>query len=390
MDQIITNGKSKQEAIEKALGELGLQRSEVRVEVLEEGSRGFLGLGGRNVKLRVSRSDGTGPLPENLDAEKVARSILDPLGIDYKLESRREEDVFYIKINSKRDEGLLIGRRGQTLDSIKHLIQRVLTSQAGQAVSVNLEVGDYRRRREEALREKADAVAAKVVETGKSLSLEPMTAQDRRIVHLALADREGLRTYTAGDGSRRRVVVALVGGGEERKENLAPASPYEDIPDPGFRATSISSMARPRREGEEQGRAERKGRRETRRSDRPARRGRREDEAPREDNSRRGSRHDHPREEGGTRIRKTFRQDRREEGRDRSGESRRSGRTAAAAENPQRRKDEHASPRVRTESSSPRVEANEEKPFSSDLAKSVLGFGESKAGKARPKKRRYR
>ncbi len=451
MEQIVTSGKNKKEAIEKALGELGLRRSEVRVEVLESGSRGFFGLGGKSVKLRVSKSDGEGPLPDDLDPEKVARGILDPLDIDYKLDVRREEDAFFIKITSKRDEGLLIGRRGQTLDAIKHLVQRILTSQAGQTVAVNLEVGDYRERREEALQEKAEAVAAKVIEAGKSLSLEPMTAQDRRLVHMALADREDLRTYTAGDGSRRRVVVALADENGSARNNREPVSPYEDIPDPSFRPTSISSMAepredrrdavadrgngrrgggreeesegerRPRRSGgrrdgrsegerrprrdtrreegsegerrprrdtrrEEGSEGERRPRRDTRREEgsegerRPRRDTRREEGSEGEGRSRQGGRRDRHREEGGTRIRKTFRKEGEErpsatdETRDPNGE-----------QSSERRENRPERPIAKP---APVSESGVEKPFSSNLAKSVLGFEE---GKGKPvKKRRYR
>lgn len=421
MEQIIASGKNKQEAIEKALGELGLRRSDVRVEVLEEGSRGFLGMGGKDVKVRVSKTDGEGPLPEDLDAEKVTRGILEPLGIDYKLDVHREEDSFFVKITSKKDEGLLIGRRGQTLDAIKHLVQRILTSQAGQAVAVNLEVGDYRQRREEALQEKAEAVAQKVLESGKSLSLEPMTAQDRRIVHLALADRDDLRTYTAGEGSRRRVIVALGGEEDAGRNDHEPVSPYEDIPDPSFRSTSISSMAQPREERREEGRHDRRrgGRRPRRdredresrserreardddRGDRPndnggSRRRSRRDESgegrPRRDEGsegrpRRRGRGDRHREEGGTRIRKTFKKD--DEPRASGHESRASSHEPRATSHEPRA----TSPEPQAPRSKPApVKVDEtEKPFSSDLARSVLGLGEG-GGDAKPsaKKKRYR
>jgi len=423
MEQIIKSGKTKEEAIAKALGELGMRRQEVRVEVLEEGARGFLGFGGRDVKVRVSPSNGDDPLPDDLDPERVTRGILDPLGIDYRLDLRREGDVFFVKVNSRDDEGLLIGRRGQTLDAIKHLVQRILSSQAGQPVSVNFEVGDYRERREDALREKAEAVASKVLELGKSLSLEPMTAQDRRIVHMHLAEREDLRTYTAGEGSRRRVVVALAGdagdaGAPEVLDEREPASPYEDIPDPSFRSTAVSSMARhrqdevdrdPRRSRSHDERPRRRGRRE--RDDfrelredeesrpvaapeerreveegREPRRSRSREDRPREDRPRRRGRGEDRREEGGTRIRKTFRRD--EEGR-REDEHRSEDRGEDGA---QRHEAPLPSAAGRPEwTRAPKVEDGDQaKPFSSELARSVLGLDET-GGPAKPaKKRRYR
>jgi len=431
MEQIIKSAKTKKEAIDLALGELGIKRAEARVEVLEEGSRGFLGLGGRDVKVRVSRGNGEGPLPENLDPESVARGILDPLGIDYKLDLRREEDAFYLKITSKKDEGLLIGRRGQTLDAIKHLVQRILTSQAGQSVAVNIEVGDYRERREEALREKADSIAGKVVEEAKSLSLEPMTAQDRRIVHLHLADREDIRTYTAGDGSRRRVVVTVADDTEEasderpprperserrerpnredrgesrRGDEREPTSPYEDIPDPSFRSTSISSMAPPR-EGERRSRRrdespdeDRESPRARGRDEKPEgesrgrRRDRDEDRPERGRSRRRGRRGEGSREEGGTRIRKTFkRDDEAENEREPRREPRTDSPEAASASEESRKPVPEARPASPRPAAPERVKVDgEQKPFSSDLARSVLGLDESGSPAKSSKKKRYR
>ena len=201
--------------------------------VLDEGKSGIFGLGGSKVQVRVSSLEATSEI-DLAEAEGVLRQFVDFLGIQYKLETKQEEDRIRFQINSEDGEGLLIGRRGQTLDALKHLTQRVLTARANQNMSIEIEVGDYRERREEALKERAREAAQEVLEKHKSISLEPMSAQDRRVVHMEVSDSEQLRTYTVGDGNRRRVVIAF---GEEGEESSA----YDGIPDPGFQSTRVSS-----------------------------------------------------------------------------------------------------------------------------------------------------
>ena len=236
MKSIEASGRTKDEAVEQALGELGLQRSQVKVEVIEEATRGFLGMGGRPCRVRVAAlGEGGG------DPAAVLHDLLEIMGVEFQLETLQEDDGPRLRIISPRDDGLLIGRRGQTLDAIRHLTQRVVAAREGRNVVVNIDVGDYRERREERLRDRAREAVERARETGRSVTMEPMSAQDRRVVHLVLAEEEGLRTYTIGGGPRRRVVVAPEGEASYEEDfDDEPASAYDGVPDPGFRPSRLT------------------------------------------------------------------------------------------------------------------------------------------------------
>jgi spoIIIJ-associated protein len=105
-------------------------------------------------------------------------------------------------------DGLLIGRRGQTLAALQHVVGRLVSRQFGPDVPHTVDVGDYRRRREAQLVEKAQVLAEKVRATGREINLEPLHAPERRIVHMAVAKVPGVRTYTVGRGLHRNVVIA--------------------------------------------------------------------------------------------------------------------------------------------------------------------------------------
>jgi spoIIIJ-associated protein len=280
MKSIEASGRTKEEAVEQALGELGLQRSQARVEVLEEGTRGFLGMGGRPYRVRVvALGEGGG------DPAAVLHDLLEIMGVEFQLESRQEEDGLRLRIISPRDDGMLIGRRGQTLDAIRHLTQRVVAAREGRNVVVNIDVGDYRERREERLRDRAREAVARTRETGRSVTMEPMSAQDRRVVHLVLADEEGLRTYTIGGGPRRRVVVAPEGAAaaedfQEGDYESEPVSAYDGVPDPGFRPSRLTGDEGDdgRRRADEERPSRQPRRRPGRDDDRPRAAGRRSQE----------------------------------------------------------------------------------------------------------------
>jgi spoIIIJ-associated protein len=105
------------------------------------------------------------------------------------------------------DSGLLIGRRGQTLQALQFVVNMIARKELGQSVRVVLDVEHYRQRREESLRDMASKVASRVAQTGRSITLEPMSAADRRMVHVALADYQGVRTESMGLGDERKVTI---------------------------------------------------------------------------------------------------------------------------------------------------------------------------------------
>lgn len=242
MDQIVQTGRTAEEAEEQALAALGADRSEVEVEILNRGRQGFLGIGGELAEVRVTRIGAAPPAaPEGVEpdagqgaavepdladepapvqtidadtpagtAVQAVQRILTAVGADVDVTLRSEHDELaggpVIDINGP-DSGLLIGRRGNTLHSLQFIVQSIVRQQYDEDVRVALDVEQYRQRREDSLREMADRVADRVAQTGRSITLEPMAPADRRVIHLYLGEREGIRTESVGYGDARKVQI---------------------------------------------------------------------------------------------------------------------------------------------------------------------------------------
>lgn len=135
-------------------------------------------------------------------------TVLALLGVDVEVDVDEEEDGLHCDLNASEEEGgLLIGRHGQTLDSLQYLTLRVLQAEGLGRMRITLDVGGYRGRREKTLRDLAANVAKRVKSSGKSYHFEPMSAMERRVVHMAMSEFGGLRTESEGEGRRRHVVV---------------------------------------------------------------------------------------------------------------------------------------------------------------------------------------
>ena len=246
MDQIIQTGRTVEEAEEQALAALDADRSEVEVEILNRGRQGFLGIGGELAEVRVTRRSGSGAeeeipaasddgdhddhddsAPESVESPPAAvaeadtpaeaaiqavQRILETVGADVDVSLRSAHDEFtggpVIDINGP-DSGLLIGRRGNTLQSLQFIVQSIVRQRFDdeENIRVALDVEQYRQRREDSLREMADRVANRVSQTGRSITLEPMPPSDRRVIHLFLDSREGIRTESVGYGESRKVQI---------------------------------------------------------------------------------------------------------------------------------------------------------------------------------------
>ena len=251
MDQIVQTGRTVEEAEEQALAALGADRSEVEVEILNRGRQGFLGIGGELAEVRVTRigtapsaapesaePDVDGPFADDADeadefdepapaeerapipamtadtpagtAVQAIQRILTAVGAEVDVTLRSEHDELaggpVIDINGP-DSGLLIGRRGNTLHSLQFIVQSIVRQQYDEEVRVSLDVEQYRQRREDSLREMADRVAERVLQTGRGITLEPMAPADRRVIHLYLGEREGIRTESVGFGDARKVQI---------------------------------------------------------------------------------------------------------------------------------------------------------------------------------------
>ena len=200
-DRIERSGKTVDDAINDALKQLGLTRDDVDVEVLQEGKQGILGIGSRPAKVLVT---------VKFDPERAAREFLDEvieaIGIKATFEIKRSEKQLNIMIQGK-DIGILIGKRGQTLDSLQYLVNLVVNKGTAPYVNILLDAENYRRKRRETLESLAHNLVKKARATRKKIVLEPMTPYERRIIHASLQSERGIDTYSEGDEPYRYVVI---------------------------------------------------------------------------------------------------------------------------------------------------------------------------------------
>ena len=214
MESLEVSAKTVEEAIQKALEQLGLSREEVEVTVLKEGKSGFLGMGSEEATVRVT------PLPQVPKGSKVAalaKEVLEELLSRMKLtaevelkssfegaSSETESIVLEVKGN---DLGILIGRRGETLASLQYLVRLIVARYQKGRVPITIDIEGYKERRYRALRELALRLAQKAKSSGRSVTLEPMPADERRIVHLALSVNPDVTTQSIEEGEIRKVVI---------------------------------------------------------------------------------------------------------------------------------------------------------------------------------------
>ena len=260
-------GKTAEEALEKALSQLGLERDEVAVEVIARAKTGFLGIGASEAVLRVSYEapdeepekkptakpasvkapapkaaaekkpeqkpevkpaapKAPGKTKRMVEGEQAAateaflRGLLDRMGVQADMEiSPREGGGLNVELSGS-GIGAVIGRRGETLDAIQHLTNYVVNRGNDKRSHINVDAENYRAKREESLVRLAQKMAAKTIKYKRSMALEPMNSYERHIIHTALQDYEGVTTSSTGNEPNRRVVVNYVRTEtkEEKKE----------------------------------------------------------------------------------------------------------------------------------------------------------------------------
>ena len=208
MEYIEISAKTVNDAITEACQKLGVTSDKLDYSVIEEGSNGFLGIGSRPavIKARV--------LEVELSTEDLAKKFLSDvfaamqlevvMTLDYK-EAERELSIDL----SGDDMGVLIGKRGQTLDSLQYLVSLVVNKKSENYVRVKLDTENYRERRKETLETLAKNIAYKVKRTRRPVSLEPMNPYERRIIHSALQNDKYVTTHSEGEEPFRRVVITL-------------------------------------------------------------------------------------------------------------------------------------------------------------------------------------
>lgn len=211
--------KSVEDAIALACQELKLPRERLEIEVLSKGSSGIFGIvGAKKAKIRVTVS----VLPLTAAAERakeILAEMLRHIDLPTVIECEGRDDYIYLNVISN-GSGLLIGKRGKTLNALQYLVAKVLHKELGETVSVVVDTENYRSKREVSLTELAQQLSDKVKKSHRPLTTGPMNAQDRRIIHLALKEDEEVRTKSKGEGNLRRVVIYPVKRGKKPSKTV--------------------------------------------------------------------------------------------------------------------------------------------------------------------------
>ena len=261
MNYVIKTGKTVDEAVREALSELNITRDNAEIEVLDEGQKGFLGLiGSKNATVKVwPKVDETKSIlneifneeiepetsqevvqntddeleiedeevstdevhmeeaiktldEENEEILSAAREflgkILETLELDNIVEMELENNTLNVNVNGDENRlGILIGKRGVTLDSIQYILNLIVNKKSSRYIRVNLDSSGYRDKRKKTLENLAGKMANKVLKTGRSIKLEPMNSYERKIIHTALQDFEGVLTHSEGKDPFRKVVI---------------------------------------------------------------------------------------------------------------------------------------------------------------------------------------
>lgn len=203
MRQVTSTGSTVEDAINQALKELNARKDQVEISIIDEGKRGILGIFGARPAI-VKAILKVDPIEE---AKKFIIDVCKQMGMDVEVETEIEGRQIYMNIITEKT-GLLIGKRGRTLNALQTLTQLVLNKYSDQFLIVILDAENYRDRREKKLRQLAQRLADKVSREKREIQLEPMPSYERRIIHTELANHEHVRTYSIGQDPNRHIVIA--------------------------------------------------------------------------------------------------------------------------------------------------------------------------------------
>ena len=205
MEMITVTAKTLDEAITKALIQLGTTSDNLEYTVIEKGSAGFLGINRKDAVIRARRKNDT-----NDNIRDFLESVFKAMGLTVTIQIEKEEDSNVVNVDLKGDDmGVLIGKRGQTLDALQYLTNLAVNKNSEEYVKVKIDTEDYRKRRRETLENLAKNIAYKVKRTKRPVSLEPMNPFERRVIHSTLQNDKFVTTHSEGEEPYRHVVVTL-------------------------------------------------------------------------------------------------------------------------------------------------------------------------------------
>ncbi len=201
MRKVHVTAKTVEEAVAVGLQQLGITRDRAQVVVQVAPTRGFLGFGSRNAEIAITAIDD--PVG---DAERFLREMFITMHLAVRVQKRVDGRDVTFDLQGDR-VGLLIGKHGQTLDSIEYLVTAIGNKHADKRYHFTVDAQGYRERRKQALQYRAEKMAEKALYLRKEISLEPMTAQERKIIHVALQERQDVRTESRGTEPDRAIVI---------------------------------------------------------------------------------------------------------------------------------------------------------------------------------------
>ena len=210
LNSIEVSGKTEDEAIASALEQLGLDRDEVSIEIIERAKSGFLGIGASPAVVRVSYEVADEETTLESRVREFLAGLLENMGVEADMEiTEKENGALCVNLTGENMD-VIIGRRGETLDAIQHLTNYAVNRGADKRTHISVDAENYRAKREDSLVTLAEKMAAKVIKYKRSMALEPMNSYERHVIHTALQNYEGVTTASTGTEPNRRVVVSYV------------------------------------------------------------------------------------------------------------------------------------------------------------------------------------
>ena len=208
MEYIEVSAKTVSEAITEACQKLGVTSDKLDYEVVDEGSNGFLGIGSKPAVIKAAVKVTEVSLEDR--AKNFLNDVFAAMNMEVVVAVTYDENDHTMDVDLSGDEmGVLIGKRGQTLDSLQYLVSLVVNKGEDEYIRVKVDTENYRQRRKETLENLAKNIAYKVKRTKRPVSLEPMNPYERRIIHSALQNDKYVTTHSEGEEPFRRVVVTL-------------------------------------------------------------------------------------------------------------------------------------------------------------------------------------
>lgn len=205
MMKITASGKTVEDAVQTGLTQLQVTEDRVKIVVLEQPSKGLFGLLGvkeAKVELEV--------IPDAAEeAERFLLEVANAMGLQVSVDRKETKEGQYLSLSGSGDMGMLIGRRGQTLDALQYLTTIVANRLSDSHIRIVLDAEDFRERRRKTLEDLADRLAGQVIRTKKEVMLEPMTPLERKVIHSKLQDHTKVKTYSKGEEPNRRIVIML-------------------------------------------------------------------------------------------------------------------------------------------------------------------------------------